>query len=66
MAASEGKPIAKKINPAKIPADGAIFIAHVVATTGPTMNTNSSTIASHEYAVLTRCPSLLSGASFNV
>ena len=66
MAASEGKPIAKKINPAKIPADGAIFIAHVVATTGPTMKTNSSTIASHEYAVLTRCPSLLSGSFFNV
>ena len=66
MAAREGKPMAKKISPARIPADGAMFIAHVVATTGPTMNTNSSTIASHEYAVLTRCPSLLSGSVFNV
>ena len=66
IAASDGNPIAKKMSPARIPADGAILTAHVVATTGPTINTNSSTIASHEYAVLTKCPSLFLGSFFKI
>jgi hypothetical protein len=56
--------MAKKTSPAKIPADGATLTAKLVATTGPKMKTISSTMASHEYAVFTRWPSLLAGSFF--